>query len=110
MTDQVLTVLKRARDLIADESHWTTRFEARDKHGSAIGANRDQAICFCAVGALVRARSMTDTRTVVFMADLIDAMHKAIPTNDSIPVYNDTHTHAEVLAVFDEAIRIREAS
>ncbi len=97
-------ILRAARELIADERHWTTNVLARDAGGCLTMVASDDATCFCAVGALLKATGRSG----------ITAARRAIEDAAGIErsrvfEWNDTHTHAEVLAAFDRAIATEEA-
>ena len=88
--------LAAARDLIKDPSGWTQGFFARDKSGNEVSVRDPSAVCFCASGAISRIPSSA-SRDRVFRC-LEEQM------NGYIPKFNDSHSHAEVLAAFDRAI------
>lgn len=50
------TILRRARDLIADRDHWTTHTFGRNPNGENT-TNPSDAVQFCAVGACAKAAS-----------------------------------------------------
>lgn len=94
-------ILKDARALISDPKHWTRRVEARSGRKKvepwAPEANR-----WCSLGAMYRVGN--DVRLGNYRE-----WHKAsVALNDAmggwIGLFNDHHTHAEVLAAFDVAI------
>ena len=90
----VKEILIAARAIIADEENWTQGAYAKDKDGMSSGVICSNAVCFCSIGAI---RKITISP--------FDAM--AVLRNhmgDSIILFNDGHTHKEVLAAWDEAI------
>lgn len=110
-TDDVVDRLSEARELIADPRHWTSRAAARDAAGLPTFPVSDDAVCWCAMGALVRA---TDRRTMgyhplfercrlVLYAASIELRPEA-PTG--IVVINDWYGHMSVLSVYDRAIEL----
>lgn len=107
-----VTILKQARQLISNPEAWTQKRAARDAEGKAVHWSCSSAVSFCAIGAI--------NRTVVLLHPeggrrddaawrVIDGAHnylqKATPSV-SVALYNDEHTHEEVLAMFDKAIAL----
>jgi hypothetical protein len=91
-----LDKLRAARDLISDPERWTQGTIARDWTGKQTTADAVDAFCWCAIGALEKVASN---------AQPFRALRWAMPSGyRSIVSFNDTHTHAEVLALFDKAI------
>jgi len=91
-----LETLKAARHLISDPAKWTQGTIARDWTGKQTTADSIDAFCWCAVGALEKVGSN---------AGPFRALRWAMPSGyRSIVSFNDSHTHAEVLALFDKAI------
>jgi hypothetical protein len=90
-----LKALIAARTLIENEFHWC-QHEARDD-------NRR-----CALAALADASGqLNDTHPALLV--LCEALPKSFRrcaeySMESIAVFNDTHTHGKVLALFDRAI------
>lgn len=52
--DVVLRRLIAARDLLSSRDNWVQGTEAQDSEGNDIGADRPEAVRFCAVGAIRR--------------------------------------------------------
>lgn len=95
----VVTLLQEARALISEEYHWTQRHYARDIQGVFTDPSGADAVCWCATGALLQIASDSTK-----FKDAEDVLSRV--TDLSVPIYNDTHTHSEVLAKFDEAIAL----
>ena len=97
-------ILRAARALIADPARWTQGEDARDACGSPAWAGRhaSSAVCWSADGALMHVER--DKNSFWPARDALVAAMGA-----SAVVFNDTHTHAEVLAAFDRAIALAEA-
>ena len=95
-----LETLKAARDLISDPARWTKNLFARDKSGKYVNPQSKEAVCFCSLGAIERfaGRKMLGE----FEKHLDDVCKRLFGTN--VISFNDTHVHAEVLALFDAAI------
>lgn len=99
-----IEMLREARALISEPDRWIQHSFARDKYGFSALVSDPDAHCFCAAGALIRVRG-----EVVRHYSGLELMHVKnllfSLTGQVIEIYNDTHTHAEVLALFDRAIR-----
>lgn len=91
-----LEILTKARDLISDPARWTQKAFARDNSGESINNRSSYAVCWCAMGAVYKTSS-NNRASVPF--SFLHAAAGMWAGN-----FNDTHTHAEVLAVFDKAI------
>lgn len=94
-----LETLKAARQLISDPAKWTQGELARDADGKQVPPLDDNATCWCSIGALRKAAGFGDIYKGPF-----GALYFKVPTKGSVSDFNDTHTHAEVLALFDAAI------
>ncbi len=93
--------LKDARKLIEKPENWTQGAAARAKDGGETYCEGVYAVCFCAVGAIRRSEPggcWGLLRAADYLRDVCA----------NIPEFNDNHTHAEVLAKFDEAIVLAE--
>jgi len=105
---KVLSNLKAARELLAQPGKWTKHVYARDPSGNAVPPRRDNAVCFCALGAL---RKVTNAFAEDIIRSEITALEGCLPGPFAIDVFNDAQASVEpVLAVFDEAIAKLEAA
>lgn len=83
-------------ELLADESRWTQGQSARDASGEWVPPKHESAIRWCVLGAIDNIYGHADYwEKVRLLSDTIEA--------DSVHHFNDTHTHAEVLAKVREA-------
>lgn len=105
----LLTILKNARALIADEDHWTTGILATDRNGKCVPDYSDAACKFCAIGAMRRAAfaaGVSNARSNV--ANSAYAALAAIRgTGFDTPGFatiNDREGHAAVLHALDTVI------
>ena len=96
-----LEILKQARELISVPERWTQRASARSKNGDIVESNDVSAICWCSFGAIMRVCSYNHPERWIAEEHLDDVAPNYIK-------FNDTHTHAEVLAAFDRAIAAAE--
>lgn len=76
-------LFRKAMGLIEDESRWAPFCSVGQKN--------------CSIGAMVYMGGDYDLRCV-----LIDGLQTAIGNKQSVPAFNDTHTHAEVMAKWRE--------
>lgn len=98
-------VLEKALALIEDEKNWCQGLQ------ETFSGER------CASGAIIAAvsshnASFEDGRRAAAKLGVIAARHLRCPTEDfedAIVNFNDFHTHAEVVALFQEAIRREKA-
>lgn len=102
-----LGVLINARKLIDNPQSWTQHKYARDSDGRAVPGESEQAVCWCAIGALQRVSTLINDKR--FNQEASACLLAAIKPDSSMGLisvarYNDKHTHAEVINLFDEAI------
>ena len=91
-------VISRAYQLIEDPNHWTTFALARDASGAACLPGSEDAVRFCARGALYRAaRDICPDRS----AALFKAVAWSLPW---VALVNDLRGHAAVLKHFKKAL------
>lgn len=100
ISDQIAW-LTEARDLISDRKRWCQGSRAKDTHGRIVEPNSPDAVKWCATGAICK----------VLNLEYIDPRHiarlhrKALQRMvGSIETYNDSRSHKQVLAIFDETI------
>jgi hypothetical protein len=113
----LITLLKRARETIADPKHWVQRFMALDEDGNNRPAHSDKAVCWCSVGAVRHAATKLawgDFWQANAVAELAKTLEvevadqgwdtKCVMPQGLVTTFNDERTHADVLAVFDKTI------
>jgi hypothetical protein len=100
----MLDVLKAARDKIADPKNWTQGVSARNHDGKYTNPCNYDAVSWCASGALY---SAADTSHELYHEAIAALAGIPAPLGavDKVVEINDHGTHAEVLAMFDAAIR-----
>ena len=97
-------LLTASRDLISEPERWTQDAYARDIHGEPTDAVGDGAVCWCATGALWSAgHDHNGKHFYDLYEDAVGELTQAAGRK-SLVLYNDGHTHNQVLALFDEAI------
>ena len=107
LNPDVRDILTRARARIADPAKWTQGALARpsNNHTSpAVAPSSTYAACWCAEGAIKREAAEQPTGTIFAGDFALNEMNKACDTSPHIWHFNDTHTHAEVLALFDKVL------
>ena len=115
----IKALLQSARDLIADPARWTRGAMARNRLGQSCSPHESEAVCYCSQGAIslkiysTRFMRLNPVELIALKGNALIALDLAAShlagKYMTIASFNDTHTHAEVLAVFDLAIE-RSAS
>ena len=91
-------VLLQAKGLISTPRSWCQHNFAVRANGQGTSAYDAEAVAWCALGAISKVRdNITD--------DVADR-YLAMSAGMSVSEFNDTHTHEEVLAMFDRAIEL----
>lgn len=98
MNTKELLIAARAR--IEKPERWTQMSLARDAKRRSVKPLDADAVCWCSLGAIYSQCPQSKSLSLA-----IRALGSAMSNNESfIADYNDSHTHAEVLAAFDQAI------
>lgn len=108
MNNEVADILLAARDLISDPEHWTQGTLCRDAHGERIKLTDPNVHSYCAIGAIhayLRDVPQFHHKVVAVEDALRDALPEEEPGYRLVHRFNDEHTHAEVMELFDTAIR-----
>lgn len=98
----IKTDLQQMRDLLADPQRWTQRYCGRDANGEAVTVPADEAVCFCLMGAIFQTQGTDSSQHICEIEDHLN--DSPLLEGVSYVRFNDTHTHAEVLALLDERI------
>jgi hypothetical protein len=105
-------ILRAAKALIADPKRWTMGEYARDTAGAFVSPTDPAACCFCAIGALARAAGRPvcdiereDLPAAGFLQEACRETGAYFPHR-----VNDDGGHAAVMAMYDRAISLAEAS
>ena len=103
-------VLRAARAKIEKAENWTQEEYGRDAQG--LPADVRVACALCSIGAVLavcdEVRSAPETRAINLLREQTPGYSECW-VYDPLVKFNDTHTHAEVLALFDRAISAAEA-
>lgn len=100
-----IAVTKAARELIKDPAHWTKRALARDAEGHCTPYTGDDAVAFCILGSINRARYLAAMYYEHWSTRVLEAV--ASPSR-GIAWWNDVanRSHKTVLSKFDETEKI----
>lgn len=95
-------ILEKARELISVESRWTQGSYAKDGNGEGTFPWGEDAVCFCALGAIKKAGDFRNdcSEPALFLGRVLRDRTGFV----SIDEYNDSHSHADILSLFDHAI------
>lgn len=96
-----LDILVAARAMIEKPENWCQHYVALDANGKPVDSNDRRAVRHCAAGALWAIASFA------YPKGACDALNAAAGTPNQLSgfvEFNNTHTHPEVLALFDRAI------
>ena len=98
-------ILKEARELLSSESRWTQGVIARDVIGVPVGAESDEAVCYCSLGAIDKVAGYQDAYSGNCATRKLQQVLQG-----SVISFNDKQgrKHSEVLAAFDAAISLAE--
>lgn len=100
--NNVKQLLMSAKALIQDPNNWTQHVLARDGRNNLVSIASDDACKYCAEGAAMKVTAHSEGH---IWEQVRYALYIALPLSaGSVVAYNDTHTHEEVLALFDRAI------
>lgn len=108
-TTLTVKILVRAKEKIVNPYNWTQGTTARTADGRPCESTFPDAVQFCALGATESATvELGYARLHSYEANRIlqDCIRKPgdWEAPNYISTYNDSHTHSEVLAIFDKAI------
>jgi hypothetical protein len=95
-----LETLKAARALISDLARWTQGELARNTDGEGVCPTDNLATCYCSFGAI---QFFTKQEFMTEADHHLENVCERLFGTDVIN-FNDTHPHAEVIALFDAAI------
>lgn len=94
-----LEILKVGRAKIADINCFTKGASARNSKGKAVHGESPEACQWCSIGAVYSVIPSTKQYMADGACDILRPFMGGCIIN-----YNDSHTHAEVLSKWDEAI------
>ena len=100
----VKELLIAARAKIEKPENWTTGWYAKTATGRQCNTDDPEAICFCSMGAIDAAAGIDVYLAQRAYYELQLVLERIIYPGFGIAEFNDTHTHAQVLDMFDKAI------
>ena len=98
--NEIIRVLKEARELISKPENWTQGASARDSYRVSCESSALRATCWCATGAILKTRTMAAYRFYEPLLETLSAMGQVV----GIPRFNDSNTHRAVIKLFDDTI------
>ncbi len=103
---QTVEILKAGRALIENPAHWAKGRFAFDCHMEEVTPGSPDACSWCSVGALIKLVNYEDRfESRQHLEQAIRQIHSELPAyQGTLEYFNDTHTHSEVLRVWDKAI------
>jgi len=96
----IKNILIKAKAVIANPDNWIQNSMAQGIDGWQTSVSDPQACKFCSVGAIYKVNGSMNSVT--------ELARIALEKNTgglSLDMFNDTHTHQEVMALFDTAIK-----
>ncbi len=104
--DDPVHALELVRAMLSDARRWTTDFFARNAGGYSVPVTDKHAVCWCLLGAFL---ALEQSHSVSEKASeratcLLNQARGLDPMDEDLGDFNDTHTHAEVLALLDRTI------
>ena len=97
-------MIKACKAKISTPAQWTTSSFARTKDGFPVMPRSKEAVCFCSLGAIENVYLFNSLPYRIVKSRLEVAL------DGRITAFNDTHTHEEVMSVWDKAIATAEAT
>lgn len=99
-TGEKIELIKKARNKIYFKKHWTQGAAAKNKDGEVVEVHDRNAVCWCAMGALV-----VVCPTERHFRSIRDIIYEVICAKSIINI-NDQKGHAAVIRIFNKAIKI----
>ncbi len=106
--------LRAAKALIDTPDKWTKGVDAAGPAGKEIDENSEEAVCFCANGAILYAACEPEhvKTCAAFLEAAVPARFDPDPStwDSGFVQYNDhpATTHADIMALFDRAIALAD--
>lgn len=100
-----LQVLEGARKLIEKPENWCQGVGAQDSRGSEVSIRFDNVCRMCLDSAIYQSvRAHQSDEQYAAYQNASRSVSAFIPNGGRVTIFNDTHTHPEVLALLDRAI------
>lgn len=99
-------ILRAAKERIATPATWCQEVYAKDKWGLQTAEIGPDAAQWCALGAMhiTKQTHHSDIKSTDYAKAMEYLLRVMRPECDSLARFNDNHTHAEVMTLFDTAI------
>jgi hypothetical protein len=117
--ERVTQLLTAARGLIDTPAKWTKGTNARNLWGDSVSPYLYEATCFCSLGALSKASQRPPLDSPLVSKNrqeavlyLTKAIHSITGRDEGVSIasFNDSSTHEEVMAAFDNAIELSKSA
>lgn len=106
MNKKIADVLKEAKALIIDPENWTQGCLYRNAIGDQLQNHEVDFACkFCTLGALIKAEGSIFGKARYFFGTVFDEFAEE---PGLISEFNDSHTHEEVMEMWDKVIAAAE--
>lgn len=110
----VADVLNYAADLVAKPGAWIQGDYARSASDRSVASTSDEAVCFCAVGAVIAARDRLNARGLATTCDIVIHARRVLQPGvhdaelDPLSQWNDhpDRTQEEVVDVLRRAAQV----
>lgn len=118
MSNTVLETLRGALKILSAKKRWSKGTFAVSKGGDPVPsssiASREDLICFCAAGALIKANNGQDDiyRSALHrLSEVLPRYWNSDLDEDNVFSWNDSarRTHAQVVAAFKKAIAVERS-
>ena len=102
LSTKAFETVKAVRELLSDETKWTTEYYARDAEGGYTHSTSPNAACWCLEGAFNKVTNNHDAGIPSMVLREIEA--KCFP-DDTMVGFNDKHDFPTVAKRLDDIIR-----
>lgn len=109
--NEIVQILRRAKDLISNPRYWTCGEYARDSRRGGVDSGNSAAVSFCSIGALAVASGLSVKETEESGGAYSYLSAAATEQGFREPhMLNDEGGHTKAMAMFDRAIELAVAS
>ncbi len=106
---KISEILKNARDLISNKENWCRGSFAKDAGGNDIFYGSKEATQFCMIGAFQKQNTSflqkVSDDCLLYICRNIN-IHSYINMMKNLSIFNDSHSHEEVIEVYNKAISL----
>lgn len=97
----VLSLIDGSLELLQDPAHWAKGFYGYDARGEQVFANDEQAVCWCLLGAIVKAAKNRGGETRPHADGLVTFMWKYMK-DDPRALVKDSNCNVRTLSCFND--------